>query len=101
MKLIVNIVKIHTEHSYVQHPIFGFEDNDHKVFNQLLKIFSKLLIPFFYKNHFVLECVDYNNNTYYIGYNDNKVNIGTKMDSLNDSKVIEVISNNVSIIRIS
>lgn len=98
MKLRVSIVKIHTEHSYVQHPFFKCEDNEHKVFNQILKILSTLLVPCFYKNHFVFECIDGNDNVYYIGYNDNMISIGTEMSVMNDSKSFEVSSPNLSTI---
>lgn len=94
----VRVVKIHTEHSYVQHPILNFEDKEHKVFNQILKILSTLLVPYFYKNHFVIECIDGNDNIYYIGYDDNMISIGTEMSVMNDSKSFEVSYNLSTII---
>ena len=100
MKLIMKIKKIHTEHSYVQHPFFKCEDYDRKIFNKFLKILSALLVPYFYKNHFVFECVDENGNTYYIGYNDNIISIGSKIGCLPDSKTFEVVSNNFSAINL-
>ena len=100
MKLIIKIKKIHTEHAYVQHPFFHCEDYEYKVFNKFLKILSTLLVPHFYKNHFVFECVDDNGNTYYIGYNDNTISIGSKISSLSDSKTIEVSSDSFSAINL-
>ena len=89
----MNINKVHTEHCYVQNVIVKIQDTDHAIWTQIKDILSALCVPSMYLNHFVLECVNTDNQTFYIGYNDNVVSIGLKIGKMSDSKTHQVSLN--------
>ena len=88
----MNINKVHTEHCYVQNAIVTIQDTDHAIWTQIKDILRALCVPM-YLNHFVLECVNIDNQTFYIGYNDNIVSIGLKIGKMSDSKTHQVSFN--------
>ena len=89
----MNINKVHTEHCYVQNAIVTIQDKDHAIWTQIKDILCALCVPSMYFNHFVLECVNTDNQTFYIGYNDNIVSIGLKIGKMSDSKTHQVSFN--------
>lgn len=89
----MNINKVHTEHCYVQNAICKIQDKDHAIWLQIKSLLTTLCVPSMYLNHFVLECVNTDNQTFYIGYNDNAVTIGLKIGKMSDSKTHKVSFN--------
>ena len=89
----MNINKVHTEHCYVQNAFIKIQDTDHAVWTQIKDILRALCVPSMYFNHFVLECVNTENQTFYIGYNDNVVSVGLKIGKMSDSKTHQVSFN--------
>ena len=89
----MNINKVHTEHCYVQNTIVEIQDTDHAIWTQIKDILRTLCVPSMYLNHFVLECVNTDNQTFYIGYNYNVVSVGLKICKLSDSKTHQVSVN--------
>lgn len=89
----MNINKVHTEHCYVQNVICKIQDKDHAIWLQIKSLLTTLCVPSMYLNHFVLECVNTDNQTFYIGYNDNAVTIGLKIGKMSDSKTHKVSFN--------
>lgn len=89
----MNINKVHTEHCYVQNAICKIQDKEHAIWLQIKSLLTTLCVPSMYLNHFVLECVNTDNQTFYIGYNDNAVTIGLKIGKMSDSKTHEVSFN--------
>lgn len=89
----MNINKVHTEHCYVLNAICKIQDKDHAIWLQIKSLLTTLCVPSMYLNHFVLECVNTDNQTFYIGYNDNAVTIGLKIGKMSDSKTHKVSFN--------
>ena len=89
----MNISKVHTEHCYVQNAICKIQDKEHAIWLQIKSLLTTLCVPSMYLNHFVLECVNTDNQTFYIGYNDNAVTIGLKIGKMSDSKTHKVSFN--------
>lgn len=89
----MNINKVHTEHCYVLNAICKIQDKDHAIWLQIKSLLTTLCVPSMYLNHFVLECVNTDNQTFYIGYNDNAVTIGLKIGKISDSKTHKVSFN--------
>lgn len=89
----MNINKVHTEHCYVQNAICKIQDKEHAIWLQIKSLLTTLCVPSMYLNHFVLECVNTDNQTFYIGYNDNAVTIGLKIGKMSDSKTHKVSFN--------
>ena len=89
----MNINKVHTEHCYVQNAICKIQDKEHAIWLQIKSLLTTLCVPSMYLNHFVLECVNTDNQTFYIGYNDNVVTIGLKIGKMSDSKTHKVSFN--------
>lgn len=89
----MNINKVHTEHCYVLNAICKIQDKDHAIWLQIKSLLTTLCVPSMYLNHFVLECVNTDNQTFYIGYNDNVVSIGLKIGKISDSKTHKVSFN--------
>lgn len=89
----MNINKVHTEHCYVQNAFIKIQDTDHAIWVQIKSLLNALCVPSMYLNHFVLECVNTENQTFYIGYNDNVVSIGLKIGKMSDSKTHQVSFN--------
>lgn len=89
----MNINKVHTEHCYVQNAFIKIQDTDHAIWTQIKDILRALCVPSMYFNHFVLECVNTDNQTFYIGYNDNVVSIGFVVGKMPDSKTHQVSFN--------
>ena len=89
----MNINKVHTEHCYVQNTICEIQDKDHAIWVQIKSLLRTLCVPSMYLNHFVLECVNSDNQTFYIGYNDNAVTIGLIIGKMPDSKTHKVSFN--------
>ena len=89
----MNINKVHTEHCYVQNTICKIQDKDHAIWMQIKSLLRTLCVPSMYLNHFVLECVNSDNQIFYIGYNDNALDIGLKIGKMSDSKTHKVSFN--------
>ena len=87
-KLHLKAVSLFTEHSYVQHPWLTIEDEDHAIWS-ILKNFTQDIE--YYRNHFVIACIDENENPIFLGYNDNKFYIGSAAHSLGDTKKHKLI----------
>ena len=81
----LHVIAVHSEHSYVQHPFFTIEDEDYKIYNRISKFLDEKEIEI-YKNHITFECVDYNGNPIYLGYNDGRLSFGHTIGSMMDSK---------------
>ena len=79
-----NIIKIHTEHAYVQNPVLKCICPS-LLFSILTQSVCNKYIPSFYMNHFVLETEQGE----FIGVNDGYMTIGCKMQSMSDSKIFE------------
>lgn len=82
-KLHLTAKTLFTEHSYVQHPWLTIEDEDGVIWKLLESITKDI---HYYRNHFVIACIDENENPIYLGYNDNKFYIGSKAFSMCDAE---------------
>lgn len=87
-KLHLKAIALFTEHSYVQHPWLTIEDENHAIW-RMLESFTKDIA--YYRNHFVIACIDENENSIFLGYNDNKFYIGSAAHSLGDAKKHKLI----------
>lgn len=80
-----HIVRVHTEHAYVQHPYVVIHEADE--FWKTLKGYLKFVgVTDIYFNHYVIEL----DNGMYIGYNDSRIFFGTKISKMSDSETIEL-----------
>jgi len=82
-KLHLKAIALFTEHSYVQHPWLTIEDENHAIW-RMLESFTKDIA--YYRNHFVIACIDENEKSVFLGYNDNKFYIGTEAYSMSDAE---------------
>jgi hypothetical protein len=82
-KLHLKAVSLFTEHSYVQHPWLTIEDENGAIW-RMLESFTKDIE--YYRNHFVIACIDENENPVFLGYNDNKFHVGSAASSCGDAK---------------
>lgn len=82
-KLYLKAVSLFTEHSYVQHPWLTVEDETGAIW-RMLESFTKDIE--YYRNHFVIACIDENEDSIFLGYNDNKFYIGSKAFSMSDAE---------------
>lgn len=81
--LSLNVIRVHTEHSYVQQAFMKAKDNDHVLWSQITKGLANCQ---FYKNHFTLDTEE----GIVIGYNDGTLYLGMESAHLEDSKSIEL-----------
>ena len=87
-KLHLKAIALFTEHSYVQHPWLTIEDESGVIWRLLESITKDIQ---YYRNHFVIACIDENENPIYLGYNDNKFYIGSEACSLSDAEKHTVV----------
>lgn len=78
-----NVIRVHTEHSYVQNAFMKVKDSDHVMWTQITK---KLVNYQFYKNHCTIDTEE----GIIIGYNDCTLYLGMESAHLKDSKIIEL-----------
>lgn len=78
-----NVLRVHTEHSYVQNAVI--EINDSKLGWELAKKFQAAGVRF-YKNHYTLDTAE----GVVIGYDNGTLYIGAKAYHMPDSKVIKL-----------
>ena len=85
----LHVIAIHTKHSFVQHPFLTFKDDaEYSIHQKICEFLDSRGLTDFYRNHLSFECVDYNGNPIYVGYNDGKLSFGHTIGSLMDSKTI-------------
>lgn len=78
-----NVIRVHTEHSYVQNAFMKAKDSDRVMWSRITK---ELVNYQFYRNHFTLDTEE----GIIIGYNDGTLYLGMESAHLKDSKIIEL-----------